>query len=199
LPEKALFWENRNALVIADLHLGKATHFRKNGIAIPKSVELENFERLSTLILQHEPVSVLILGDLFHSDKNNQWAVFEKFLSKFSEIEFHLIMGNHDILNLDNYTHKNLSVHKEELKWGQILMTHHPLQLKGYYNLCGHIHPGVKIMGRGRQSLRLSCFYFGQHQGILPAFGAFTGLYVLDVKPEDSVYGIVEDTVVKLG
>jgi DNA ligase-associated metallophosphoesterase len=193
-----MFWENKQALVVADLHLGKITHFRKSGIAVPASVEIENYERLSTLILEHKPKSVLILGDLFHSDHNSQWSVFEGFINKFTVIQFHLIMGNHDILNSTNYAHENLSVHNEVLKWGNIAMTHHPTFFEDYYNLCGHIHPGVKIIGKGKQSMRLPCFYFSPNQCVLPAFGAFTGLFVMDVKQTDEIYGIIENEVVPL-
>lgn len=199
LPEKAMFWENEEALVLADLHLGKVTHFRKNGIAVPSNVEMENYERLSTLILQYNPKSVLILGDLFHSEHNSQWSAFTKFLTHFSEIQFHLIMGNHDILNYENYDLTNLKLHQESLEWKSIRMTHHPEKTEGYYNLCGHIHPGIKLGGKGKQTLRLPCFYFNDYQGILPAFGAFTGLYIIDITSNDVVYGIVEDSVIELG
>ncbi len=193
-----MLWENKQALVVADLHLGKITHFRKSGIAVPASVEIENYDRLSTLILEHKPLSVLILGDLFHSDHNSQWLVFEGFLKKFSAIQFHLIMGNHDILNITNYDHENLSVHSEVFKWGNIAMTHHPTVFKECYNLSGHIHPGVKIIGKGKQSMRLPCFYFSENQCVLPAFGAFTGLFVMDIKETDEVYGIIENEVIPL-
>jgi metallophosphoesterase superfamily enzyme len=52
LPEKAIYWKSRKALLIADLHLGKAGHFRKHGIAVPGRVEQNNLCRLSGLILE---------------------------------------------------------------------------------------------------------------------------------------------------
>jgi len=63
------------------------------------------------------------------------------------------------------------------------------------YNLIGHIHPGVQLKGSAKQSIKLPCFYFGVQQGILPAFGAFTGLTALKVKKNYRVFVIVEKTV----
>lgn len=183
---------------MADLHLGKVTHFRKNGIPVPNAIELENYERLSILLLHYQPAQVYILGDLFHSEYNSQWTHFEEFLTKFSSINFNLIMGNHDVLNPYNYNLNNLRVYKEELILGKLALTHHPTLYQDYYNLCGHIHPGVKIIGKGKQSMRLASFYFNKKQGILPAFGAFTGLHIMDVKSDDEVYGIIQNEVIKL-
>ena len=38
LPEGAAYWVNTKSLLIADAHLGKIAHFRKNGCRPPKSV-----------------------------------------------------------------------------------------------------------------------------------------------------------------
>ena len=193
-----MLWVSQRALVIADLHLGKATHFRKNGIPVPSNVELENYERLSTLLLEHCPLEVLILGDLFHSDYNSQWPAFIEFLNKFNTIQFHLIIGNHDILDKSDYINDNLVVHENALIKDDFILTHHPEDHKAFYNLCGHIHPGVKLKGHGKQYMNLPCFYFAENQGILPAFGVFTGLHLLDVKMKDDIFGIVESEVIKL-
>ena len=79
------------------------------------------------------------------------------------------------------------------------LFTHEPLENKSnYYNLAGHLHPGVKLRGKGKQTHRLACFYFDQNGGILPAFGAFTGLSTLPIKKDVQVFAIVEGQVMKL-
>ena len=67
------------------------------------------------------------------------------------------------------------------------------------YNLAGHIHPCVRLRGAGRQRLRLPCFYFGDRQGILPAFGTFTGLGDVEVQNGDRVFVIADDRVVEVG
>jgi metallophosphoesterase superfamily enzyme len=63
------------------------------------------------------------------------------------------------------------------------------------YNLAGHIHPGVNLVGRGRQSLTLPCFYFGSRQGFLPAFGMFTGLARIAPKKDDKVFVVADNKI----
>ena len=47
------------------------------------------------------------------------------------------------------------------------------------YFFSGHIHPGIRIDGAGRQSLYFPCFYFGKKYAVLPAFSRFTGAAVI--------------------
>jgi metallophosphoesterase superfamily enzyme len=79
-----------------------------------------------------------------------------------------------------------------------LLLTHEPLEIvpDGQYNLAGHIHPGARLVGGGKQALTLPCFYFGKRQGILPAFGSFTGLYRVRIKKDDKVYVIADKKVI---
>lgn len=199
LPEKAMIWEAQNTLILADLHLGKVTHFRKSGMPVPRSAELDNYDRLSFLILNNNIEKVLILGDLFHSRHNSEWDVFKDFLARFPNIQFELVFGNHDILELERYDIPNLTLWGEQLELGPFLFSHEPVESADLYNICGHIHPGIKMFGVGRQSMRLPCFYFAENQAILPAFGAFTGLYCLDVKKEDRVFVIAKDSIIDVG
>ncbi|MDX1672145.1 MAG: hypothetical protein R3211_07370 [Balneolaceae bacterium] len=82
-------------------------------------------------------------------------------------------------------------------------MIHDLQQLNGEqdladYLLSGHIHPAVKLRGKARQSMKLPCFYFGKQQGVLPAFGHFTGTHVIKPQPDDRVYAIVNQRVVPI-
>lgn len=195
-----MYWQEAHALILADLHLGKATHFRKAGIAAPKAVEDTNFDHLISLLLAFSPKRVLLLGDLFHSDYNTVWEEWEELLEQFAHIQFELVPGNHDVLPPALYQQSALHIRPLKYQEGPFSFTHEPLEQprNEYYNLCGHIHPGVRLEGFGRQSLRLPCFYFGPRQGILPAFGSFTGLATLAVKREDQVFGIADSEVIPL-
>lgn len=197
LPEKAIYWESQKCLLIADLHLGKVSHFRKAGIAVPIAAQSSNAERLYLLLDSLYVEEVYLLGDLFHSDFNDEWALIEEVTNRYPEITFHLIIGNHDVLHLDRYRSSRL-VLTESLNLGPFLLTHEPVETEEHYNLCGHIHPGIALRGRGKQRLRLPCFYFSTNGGILPAFGAFTGLYTLSKKEEDLVYAIANDIVIEI-
>ncbi len=197
LPNKAMFWPKMKALLLADLHLGKINHFRKSGIALPSKANDKNIEMLVDLIHQVKPDRVLCLGDLFHSHYNPEWEVFGEVIRHFSTISFELIMGNHDIMSEFQYQRKGVLLH-ESLVLANFVLTHHPLEgvPPGYYNLAGHIHPGVVLYGKGRQSLTLPCFHFGIRQGLLPAFGVFTGLARIRPAREDRVYVVLQDKVI---
>lgn len=195
-----MIWRETETLVLADLHLGKATHFRKAGIGVPLEVETANLDKLAQLILDHKVKRVLMLGDLFHSHHNSAWEDFKDFLSKFSTLPFVLVKGNHDILPAAAYTADNLQVYEEELVEGPFLFTHIPLAKarNELYNVCGHLHPGVLLRGRGRQSIKLPCFHFAQKVLIVPAFGAFTGTAKISSAKTDEVYAISDTTVIKV-
>jgi uncharacterized protein len=203
LPQKAIFWEEEEALIIADLHIGKVGHFRKAGIAIPKLLEQEELAELSDLIADYKPQKIIFLGDLFHSDINNDWNWLQLWRDLYPSVQMILVEGNHDILNAQYYYDANFDVCKEFIL-GPFRFIHDDTKKKqvesssSHYVLSGHVHPAVRLRGRARQSLLLSCFYFGKSGGILPAFGKFTGKYCLDVDINDSVFGISGKEVMKL-
>lgn len=199
-PFRAVYWEEECALLIADLHLGKAQHFRRSGIAVPESVGQENWDRLISLLWDFQPKRVLFLGDLFHSEYNTDWEELISFTQQFEQISFELVEGNHDILSPDAYRAARLQVHEEPYPVGKFLLSHHPMEKvpEGYYNLAGHIHPGVLLEGKGRQRMRLSCFWFGKSQALMPAFGAFTGTAVVKPEAGDHVFVLAEERVVQV-
>jgi DNA ligase-associated metallophosphoesterase len=176
-PYKAIYWIEQRILLLADIHLGKAAHFRKSGIPIPDSIHSDDLFRLLHLMEYYKPRRLIILGDLFHSSYNNSWkTVGQFFKDNFDHIP-ELVLGNHDILEEHHYAF--LRIHKSPLVISPFIFSHEPLapdHNTTYYNLCGHIHPGVVMHATARQSLRAQCFYFGENAGILPAFGKFTGM-----------------------
>lgn len=197
LPEKAMFRPRKNQLILSDVHLGKATHFRKQGIALPANSHLKDLDKLRFLLNTWKPASVLILGDLFHSDYNNEWLLFKLLLKEYSLVKFILTEGNHDILKDNNYEIKNLLKIKM-LEEDHFIFSHHPLNKIDKINFCGHIHPGIKIKGMAKQFVKLPCFYFNGGCFILPAFGDLTGLHLLEYKEEASYFLVKPGEVIKL-
>jgi len=196
-PQKAVRWRKKNILFIADLHLGKINHFRKSGIAVPSKANDRNLEILIDLINLTKSERVICLGDLFHSHYNPEWEVFGEVVKNFRNISFELVLGNHDIMSNIQYVRKGIVLH-HTLKVAPFIFTHHPMteiELQ-CYNIAGHIHPGVNLTGKGKQSLTLPCFYFGECSGLLPAFGMFTGLAKIRPKKEDKIFVIVEEKIV---
>ena len=200
LPDRAVHWHDKNTLIISDLHLGKSGHFRKSGIAAPQLINQTNIRRLESVINRIEPDRLLILGDLFHSDVNREWFQFEDWRAGHSELDIVLVAGNHDSLHSSFYDRANLRV-CHQLKQESFRFIHdlpdEPAPMDEF-TFSGHLHPGIVIRGKGRQSVRLACFYKKTQQLILPAFGEFTGLYILSDKEAESIYPIAEDRVFQL-
>ncbi|MCR9152985.1 MAG: ligase-associated DNA damage response endonuclease PdeM [Bacteroidetes bacterium] len=198
LPQKAMYWPAERSLFIADTHFGKISHFRKHGHKLPKEAAVQNLLRLEELLYATQAKSVYFLGDLFHSDLNREWIGFKQVIALFPQTTFHLIGGNHDILDDLSYYRARLTYHPDGLALKPFFLSHEPLDECEGYNLCGHIHPGVRLRGAGRQSLRLPCFVFNHRQGILPAFGEFTGTHLLKISKKDKVFVIADDRVIEM-
>lgn len=198
-PQRAAYWREEHALLVADLHLGKVSHFRRSGIPVPSRLNRDNLDCLVELISISRAQRVICLGDLFHSHYNGEWEEFGEVVSHFPEIKFELVLGNHDIMSRVQYERKSLAVH-DKLKIGPFLLTHHPREAHSgdTYNLAGHVHPAVRLNGKGRQAMTLPCFYFGNRQGFLPAFGAFTGISRIKPEKDGRVFVIVADKVVSV-
>ncbi|TSD64828.1 ligase-associated DNA damage response endonuclease PdeM [Inquilinus sp. KBS0705] len=202
LPQKAIYWQQQKALIAADVHLGKVGHFRKAGIAIPRDMEQDDLAVLSDLIHEYRPETIVFLGDLFHSDLNNDWDWFVMWRRQFPKLKIVLVKGNHDIIHDKHYTDIDIVV-QDELLISPFLMLHHPLtapddmRQEGYV-LCGHIHPGINLAGKGRQSITLPCFSFGKAQAILPSFGKFTGKVAILSRKTDKVFGVLKDKVIAI-
>lgn len=201
LPEKAIYWEERRTLIITDLHIGKSGHFRKAGIAAPSTINAKNLERLEKLIRKYNPSTLLILGDLFHSKANREWLEFEEWLENFEDLKIQLVTGNHDLLHQSFYESANISVY-ETLEMDNFLFVHDPddsFESDSKITIvAGHIHPGISLKGKGRQTLRFPCFLFSDEKILLPAFGEFTGLYNIKPEEDEKVFAVVEGNIVEL-
>lgn len=193
----AMFWVQRRLLLISDAHLGKVTHFRKFGAAIPGSVIYKNFLKLDEVLGYFNPEGICFLGDLFHSSLNREWDLFKDWVQK-TNTAILLIAGNHDIINPKKYEALGINTVSEWATEDGFLLTHHPEIREGLFTLCGHIHPAVMLRGKGRQLLKLPCFFQTENQLILPAFGEFTGTYSMQPTDGDIVYTIIKDAVIKV-
>jgi DNA ligase-associated metallophosphoesterase len=202
--ERALFWESESTLIIADLHVGKTGHFRKEGIGVPAAVYKDDLHRLLSQILFFKAERLIVVGDLSHSIANRELDLFRKWRKDFSSLEVHLAKGNHDILDNRWYEEADIMVHNDPLPLYPFLFAHDIMQVtdnendNGHYTFAGHVHPNVIIRGKGRQSLRLPCFYFAKTHCILPAFSRFTGSYQVRPEAGENVFGIVEKEVLHL-
>ena len=196
-PSGAIYWKEKATLMLADAHLGKIAHFRKNGIAVPRKAEGAFYKKITGVIDQFEIKRIIFLGDLFHSFLNNEWYLFSSWV-KNQHIKIILVEGNHDIIPAEKFEKIGITVVRELIE-EHFYFSHFPYKKKGYFIFCGHVHPGVKLKGGGLQKLKMPCFFHSKSQMILPAFGAFTGLHILIPKKEDNVYVTTGKEVMEIG
>jgi DNA ligase-associated metallophosphoesterase len=201
-PERVMYWEKQKTLIIADLHIGKTGHFRKSGIGVPQNVFKEDMQRLFTQILFFKAEQLIIAGDLSHSSSNKEMELFRKWRNDMAALNIRLVNGNHDIL--DENWYKEMKIDRvDSLQIESFSFYHDPADaaknISGKnYSFCGHLHPGVSIRGRGRQSLQFPCFYFGHTIGILPAFSRFTGFVNVNAQEGENVFALVENSIMQV-
>jgi len=199
--DRALFWENEKTLIVADLHVGKTGHFRKEGIGVPPQVYKDDLHRLLTQIFFFKAEKLIIVGDLTHSIANSDMNLFRKWRKDFPLLDVHLVKGNHDILSDQWYNDSEVTVDTGFLRIRNFCFVHDisDPQLKpaaDEYIFSGHLHPGISIKGRGRQSLHFPCFYFTKNYCVLPAFSRFTGTYKVIPERGEKAYVIIEKSLV---
>lgn len=195
--ERAIFWISKKMLIISDLHLGKSATFRKAGIQVPATVGDNDLKRLSLLIAEFSPETLLITGDMFHHQLNSDTDSFHFWRKTYPALKVILIKGNHDRLKESDYEGLDIQIQPKELLCFPFRFIHNqPQHTDEYYNITGHIHPGVTIYGKSKQRLRLPCFYFGMAYAIMPAFSQFTGMSKVQYKEGDQFYAITPSQVI---
>ncbi|MGM0579600.1 MAG: hypothetical protein ACQETL_02895 [Bacteroidota bacterium] len=107
---KIVYWSKLQTVFIADLHLGKITRLRKSGIAVPMAIIKAEIDRIENIISKFRPKRIFFLGDLFHSDLNHEWNIFNDFLQQYPTIEFILLKLNHGGLNICGHIHPEISI-----------------------------------------------------------------------------------------
>lgn len=195
--QRAIFWKREHALILSDIHIGKTAHFRRNGIPMPDDILQKDLERLKRLIIHFKAEKLLIVGDLFHAETNNDMITFKEWLVQFGSLKLVLIKGNHDRQSKRLMTDLNIEV-VTELELAPFTLVHEHLKSHlGKFTISGHTHPGVLIKGKGRQKLKLPCYHINESQIVLPAFSLFTGLNTKS-QPVDSVcYAFTDESIFK--
>ncbi len=206
-PERTMYWEEEKSLIVSDLHFGKTGHFRKSGIPVPAAVYKEDLQRLVAQIQHFQPRKLIIVGDMFHSHANRELDLFLKWREDLAGVEMQLIRGNHDILKEDWYARAGIMLSPSSLSVNRFCFVHDisdpvvtfsegTATVSNPYFFSGHLHPGVRLNGAGRQSLCFPCFYFGRDYAVLPAFSRFTGVALLSPEKTGHVFAIVNSQVI---
>ena len=192
----AVFWKEKNTLLLADIHLGKVGHFRKSGIPVPRKAEGVFYEKIAILKDSLNISRVIFLGDLFHNSLNNEWFLFDNWV-KNSGLKIILIKGNHDVIPILKFKQIGIKTY-DDLRIEKFFFTHHPVKINDCFVFSGHIHPGVRLIGKGKQIMKLPCFIYNKDQIILPSFGGFTGMHLPKLKNDEQVFVITNNEIIEV-
>lgn len=171
--EKALFWPSRQALIVADLHLEKASWFAVRGQLLPPHDSIATLDRLKALIARTGAREVWCLGDNFHDDDGAARLssdARDRLVQLTGAVQWWWITGNHDEHMPDGI---GGTIVPETIVDG-VVLRHRADPGERRAELSGHFHPKHRASARGR-SVSRPCFVISASKMILPAFGAFTG------------------------
>jgi DNA ligase-associated metallophosphoesterase len=173
LPQGALYWPARRALLVADLHLEKASWFAKGGQMLPPYDSAATLADLSLIAAATAAEEIWCLGDSFHDREGCDRLPEDArhaLIALTGATRWTWIVGNHDAGFADHCGGAVL----DEAEVDGLILRHEADPADGRPELSGHFHPKLRIAHRGRLVSR-RCFVATETKLILPAFGALTG------------------------
>ncbi len=174
-----MFLPDAGLLVVSDLHLEKGAAFARRGSLVPPYDTGATLARLRHVIDDYRPDIVVSLGDSFHDRAGSVHLpeiYRETLTAMMSGRDWYWIAGNHDPDVPENLPGRSVT----ELVVGGLTFRHEPRKGAAEGEIAGHLHPGARVVLRGR-SVRRACFASDGLRMVMPAFGAYTGtLNILD-------------------
>ena len=169
----ALYWPTQQALLVADLHLEKASWFARLGQFLPPYDSHATLTALAATVERTGATRLYCLGDSFHDSfgcERLEPKARELLTSLTSRLDWTWIVGNHDPGFADHCG----GCIAEEVQLGGIILRHEAIRLEPRPEISGHFHPKLRVHLRGRQVSR-RCFVTSPSKIIMPAFGSLTG------------------------
>lgn len=173
LADRALFWPRHSALIVADLHLEKASWYAAQGQPLPPYDSHDTLDRLSRLVAATGAGALWCLGDSFHDrDAADRIApdVADRLRALAASTRLLWVAGNHDGLSAGAWG----GTVADELVVDGIVLRHQCVRGEARPEISGHFHPKLRLAVRGRAVAR-ACFAGDDRRLILPAFGSLTG------------------------
>ena len=172
-PEGALHWPAQGALLVADLHLEKASWFARLGQLLPPYDSHSTLTALARDIERSGATTLYCLGDSFHDrfgcDRlpDDARALLTSLTAR---LDWVWITGNHDAGFVDQIGGRI----EEELTVAGLALRHEAVVGDPTPEISGHFHPKLRLRMKGR-TLSRRCYVASDTKLILPAYGALTG------------------------
>lgn len=202
LPERALYWQSRRVLVIADPHFGKIASFQHQGVPLPAGVMADDLARLDRALAATKAVRLVILGDFFHtaaSQAESVLAALATWRAHHRELHIDLVPGNHD--RHAGAPPPSLEIVERAEGWamGPFRCRHALPDASAHadegYVLAGHVHPIAVLRDVDGSRHRFPCFWVRPTYCLLPAFTDFAGGQAVRARREDRVYVVYEERI----
>lgn len=196
LPEGALYWHERNALVVADLHLEKASAYAARGQMLPPYDSIATLTELERALVRTGARELWCLGDSLHDDAGADRMtdqVRDRLAGLTARYRWVWITGNHDPRPSPELGGEVCT----EAEIDGVLLRHEAERGETAPELSGHFHPKWRLHVRGR-SVSRRCFVMGETKLILPAFGTLTGGLDACAPPIRSLMGSFAEALIPL-
>ena len=170
---KALYWPAQAALIVADLHLEKASWFAQRGQMLPPYDSAATLQALLALIEATRATTLWCLGDNFHDSggvTRLEPTARALLATLTGRLDWRWIVGNHDPALGGDIGGSVI----QEAEVEGLILRHRALPDETRPELSGHFHPKYRGQSRSRAVSR-ACFVMSETRLILPAFGALTG------------------------
>ena len=169
----ALFWPREEALLVADLHLEKASWFARLGQFLPPYDSHATLSALAAEVARTGAKRLFCLGDSFHDAFGcerlpDQARALLTDLT--GSLDWTWIVGNHDPGFADHCGGKL----EQEVELAGVVLRHEVVRNDPRPEISGHFHPKLRVNLKGRHVSR-RCFVISPSKMILPAFGSLTG------------------------
>jgi uncharacterized protein len=172
-PEGALYWPAQAALLVADLHLEKASWFARFGQMLPPYDSIATLSALERDVERSGARRLFCLGDSFH-DKfgcdrlpGDARALLTSLTDR---LDWVWITGNHDAGFIDHCGGRIA----EEIYLAGVVLRHEAVAGDPTPEMSGHFHPKLRMNRKGRHVSR-RCFVASATKLIFPAYGTLTG------------------------
>ncbi|WP_313802747.1 ligase-associated DNA damage response endonuclease PdeM [Sphingobium sp.] len=173
LPEAALFWPARGALLVADLHFEKASWFARFGQFLPPHDSRATLDLIELLVERTGARAVWSLGDSFHDADGAarlDHRARDRLVALTDRLDWVWITGNHD----GGMAEMPGGRRCRDMQVDGIWLRHEADPADSRPEISGHFHPKLRLSLRGRHVSR-RCFVGSPTKLILPALGALTG------------------------
>ena len=204
LPERAIFWLEKNTLLLSDLHWGKSETFQSHGIPISSRMLEADLKRLTRVLARTQAQHLVVLGDLIHTNESLTETLIDQvaeWRNETKDISFTLIRGNHDRYLKNTLESWKMKIIENSFTDLPFQLAHEPRDFEGQENhdtfvISGHLHPTFTLKS-GADRLRLPCFYLDKNLAILPAFSEFTSGIEIKARADSQIFVIADYSVIE--